>query len=198
MRFHLFSSIENKLKDFDCIFFFNANTIILKPIHDSILSCGETSADLIVTKHPFFYWVTDPKDFPYERNPKSSACIAKKDGNIYVMGGFNGGKSSSYLELIQTLKNRIDTDKKRNVMAIWHDESHLNKYISESESNIKVLDYNYGFPKGYDLPLKNNIYIEFLIKTDFGGHDFLRGINDGNPAINEKKNIFGLLKKISW
>lgn len=190
MRFHFFSSIEKDLKEFDYIFFFNANTNFVKDIDDSILFKENSPVDLIVTQHPFFCGVTDPKDFPYERNPKSTAYIPKTKGSIYVLGGFNGGKTKSFLELIETLKRRIDVDQEKNIIAIWHDESHLNKYIFETKSIVKVLDYNYGFPKGYDLPLKNNVYIEFLIKTNFGGHDFLRGTTESIPTIKKTKSRF--------
>lgn len=196
MRFHFFSSIQEKLKEFDYIFFFNANTNFVKRIDVSILENGGVLADLIVTNHPFFHWVTNPKDFPYERNRKSAAFIPFGKGSNYVIGGFNGGKSSTYLELIDTLKYNVDTDKKKGIVAKWHDESHLNKYIFESKKNIKILDYNFGFPQGHDLPLGENIYIQFLDKASFGGHDFLREKKNSIPVTEEKKSSFNLLKRI--
>ena len=187
MRFHLFSSIEDELKHFDYIFFFNANTHFLKTVDASVLQNNGTDADLIFTKHPFFYGVTDPAHFPYERNKRSTAFIPKKKGRYYVLGGFNGGKSPAYLRLINTLKSQIDIDNKKKMVAIWHDESHLNKYLLENKDNHKILDYNYGFPEGHDLPLKNDVYVQFLDKTKFGGHDFLREKENSIPVMRHSK-----------
>ena len=37
------------------------------------------------------------------------------------------------------------------MVAVWHDESHLNRYIIGRE-DVKVLPPCYGFPEGWDLP----------------------------------------------
>ena len=158
MRFHLFDSIKDELKNFDFIFFCNANLIFNNTISKDILYCNNKPADLIVVNHPFFHWVKVPYNFPYERNKKSLAYIPRKSGSIYAFGAFNGGTSASYLCLIKTLKDRIDMDLSKKIIALWHDESHLNKYILESEENINILSHNYGYPEGHDLPLKDNIY----------------------------------------
>ena len=200
MRFALFASIQEKLAAYDYIFFCNANTNFVKIIDDGFLQNEGQPAALIVTKHPFFYWVTNPKDYPYERNPKSNAYIPLKKGNKYVMGGFNGGDASSYIELINTLDKQIADDLSKDIIAIWHDESHLNHYILHTQKNTRVLDYNYGFPEGHDLPLKADIYLQFLDKKSFGGHDFLRDQRNSIPhAVEEKgsENIFiRLLNKL--
>jgi len=190
MRFHLFASIQGRLNNFDFIFFCNANLCFKKTITEEILSENGLPFDLIVVRHPFFYWVKDPKDFPYERRKKSLAYVSKGSGHTYVMGGFNGGKSEEYMEMVATLKNRITTDKKNGIIALWHDESHLNRYINESKKRIKILDYTYGFPEGHDLPLKNDVYITFLDKEKFGGHDFLRGQENSIPSIPVQKSFY--------
>ena len=42
-----------------------------------------------------------------------------------------GGKTIDFLKMSDLLEKNIDIDEKNNYIAIWHDESHLNKYINE-------------------------------------------------------------------
>lgn len=196
MRFHMFSKLRDSLRAFDYIFFLNANAHFNKTIGDTILENPDGEVDLVVVKHPFFHCVTNPKDFPYERRKKSLAYVAQNHGEKYVMGGFNGGRSGAYLDLVETLKSQIDLDLEKNIVALWHDESHLNKYITKYTGKVKVLDYNYGFPEGHDLPLKDDVYLTFLDKSKFGGHDFLREKKDSIPVIRKKLSIKERLHKI--
>lgn len=188
MRFKLFSGIKDRLAPFDRIFFCNANMRFLKEVNEDIFKIEKMNAELITVRHPFFYWVKNPMDFPYERRKISSAYIPRDQGRVYVMGGFNGGTGKDYLELIETLNTRINQDEKKGVVALWHDESHLNRYIFETNKKIKILDYNFGFPEGQDLPLKNDVYITFLDKAKYGGHDFLRDQKSSIPVIPLKNN----------
>lgn len=195
MRFHMFSKIDGPLKAFDYIFFCNANTRFKQPITFDLLRVNGADPDVITVRHPFFHWVRNPDDYPYERNGRSSAFIQKGKGKYYVMGGFNGGKSTSYLKLIAHLKYNIDLDKKKGIVARWHDESHLNKYIYELQENVKFLDHNFGFPEGHDLPLGDNVLIEFSDKKNKGGHDFLRGKENSIPAsISDSTNLVRKIK----
>jgi len=61
------------------------------------------------------------------------------------------------------------------VMAVWHDESHLNKYAVEHEAEIKPLSPAYCYPEGWNLPFDKKIIS--LDKGKYGGHAFLRNQN---------------------
>jgi hypothetical protein len=196
MRFALFAPLKEKLAGYDYIFFCNANTNFVKTVDDDILQNDGRPAALIVTRHPFFYWVTQPKDYPYERNPDSRAYIPLKKGKWYVMGGFNGGDTASYLELIATLEQQIADDLRRGIVAKWHDESHLNHYLLHTQKNTRVLNYNYGFPEGHDLPLKHDVYLQFLDKKTFGGHDFLREQPNSVPDAAAEKAPSGIFRRL--
>ena len=73
-------------------------------------------------QHPMF--------FPYERNKKSNAYIPPFGNNYtYFMGGLNGGTAKAYLQMIQTLSENIRDDYNRGIIAMVHDESHINAYL---------------------------------------------------------------------
>ncbi|ARS38480.1 hypothetical protein CA265_01785 [Sphingobacteriaceae bacterium GW460-11-11-14-LB5] len=168
LRFEMFKKIAGELRDFDYIFFFNSNMIFRKKIDGSFLPEKES---LLAVIHPSFYQ-KDRINFTYETNPKSTAYIAENEGSDYFMGGLNGGKSADYLALILELADRIQIDLKNKIIAVWHDESHLNNYLIGK--SVKILDSSYGYPEGWDLPYEKKIII--LDKNNYGGHNHLRKI----------------------
>ena len=72
--------------------------------------------------------------------------------------------------MIKDIDRYIDEGFSKNIIAIWHDKSHLNKYLLGK--NIKILGTEYGYPEGTGLPIKPKIII--LEKGRFGGHNWLR------------------------
>lgn len=180
-RFHMFSKIINELQEYDYIFFFNSNIIFLEEINEDILPTQEEG--LLVVQHPGFFDKVNT-DFSYERSPKSMAFIPYGRGEAYVCGGINGGTARAYIKMILKLKQAIDIDEGNGVTAVWHDESHINKYIY-IYNKYKLLSPEYAYPEGWNLPFHKKILI--LDKNKFGGHDFLRGNSSKYTNIPIKK-----------
>ena len=67
----------------------------------------------------------------------------------YVCGGVNGGTTPAFLELCRTLDKRIRRDLQHNVIALWHDESQINRYIL-FRHDFRVLDPSFCYPEGWD------------------------------------------------
>ncbi len=166
-RFHMFSRILDQLKTFDFIFFFNANVEFVGEVTEEILPKPEEG--LLVVQHPG-YCTAKPYDFPYERNGRSTACIPLSKGKYYIFGAVNGGTSQAYIKMIQDLVKAIDADMWHGIVAVWHDESHINKYILDRP--YKILPPAYAFPENAELPFEQKIRI--LDKNRFGGHALLR------------------------
>lgn len=151
MRYHLFLNQEEKLKEYDYVFYMDADMRVVAAVGDEILGPGLTAAE-----HPMY---SLRKEYvpPYEPNPLSSAYI-KRVGKVvtdetgkprfkpyYYAGGFQGGVAKDFIEAMQVMKERIDKDFNNNYVAIWNDESHWNKYLSEVEPAI-VLSPSYIYP----------------------------------------------------
>ena len=183
MRFKIFLKVENELEKYDYIFFINANMIFLQPVGIEILPTEEDGG-LMVVKHPGFFNKANT-EFTFERNELSKAYIPYGDGKHYFMGGFNGGIAKDYLQLIKKLYEQIEADIKNNIIAIWHDESHLNHYMLTHK--CKILDSSYGYPERWDLPFEPKILIKD--KAKLGGHDFLRS-SHGNTIVDKLKMLF--------
>lgn len=167
MRYHLFLQKEEELKDYDYIFYLDADMRVVDKISDEILGKG-----LIAAPHPGY--ALAPKFIPpYEPNPDSEAHIHRLGRNVeengkqrfmpfYAAGGFQGGTAKEFILAMQTMKKRIDIDFDNNYTAIWNDESHWNKYLWDYKGDITFLDPSYVYPdsliKEYYIPLWGRDY----------------------------------------
>jgi hypothetical protein len=79
-----------------------------------------------------------------ETRPESTACIRSGERMpAYVCGGFNGGPTEMFLEMARVLRRKINIDKARGVVAVFHDESHLNRYVLDHVSDVTLLPSTY-------------------------------------------------------
>jgi hypothetical protein len=146
-RFRYFLSIRNELEQMDYLMFSNSNLVFVKEIKpDDILPRDEKNEKLFVTTHPG-YELMSIWNAPFERNKKSTAYVPYNLGKKYVIGALNGGKTDAFLKMAETLNNNITIDLKKNYIARWHDESHLNCYIIKEE-NYRLLPPSYCYPYG--------------------------------------------------
>lgn len=168
MRFDMFLTIEEELKEMDYVFFFNSNMLFIKEVGTEIIP-AEKKTKLLGVLHPGYYNKNKYK-LPYERNKKSTAYIPyrKNDDYKYFMGGFNGGSVEAFLKLCKVCSENIKMDMKNKIIAKYHDESYINTYFHNKD--ILVLDPSYGYPEGANLPFDPKIIIGNKIKR--GGKYF--------------------------
>ncbi len=162
MRYHLFLQQEEKLKEYDQIFYMDADMRVVAPIGDEILSAGLTMAE-----HPM-YSIRREYIPPYEPNqastayiPRFGALVANENGQpwlkpLYAAGGFQGGTSTEFIKAMKEMKANIDKDFVNNYVAIWNDESHWNKYLSQYQGPVVALSPSYVYPDS----LINEYYIK--------------------------------------
>jgi len=167
MRFSMFLKVESNLKKYDYLYFFNANLKIVDKITESELL--PIKNELVVVQHPG-YFDKSLNSFAYDRNPLSLAYIPLNKGNFYVAGGLNGGDSKNYLNFIKHVNKNTQIDFSKDVVAKWHDESHLNKYILEKK--IKLLHPGFLYPEFGTIDFPKKIIIRD--KNCYGGHKWLR------------------------
>ncbi|XP_037060556.1 histo-blood group ABO system transferase 1 isoform X1 [Peromyscus leucopus] len=88
----------------------------------------EILSALFGTLHPGFYR-SSREAFTYERRPQSQAYIPRDEGDFYYAGGFFGGSVLEVHHLTKACHEAMVQDKANGIEAVWHDESHLNKYL---------------------------------------------------------------------
>jgi histo-blood group ABO system transferase len=107
---------------------------------------AEIFGDRVATLHPGYI---GRRGTP-ETNPISSACVYPYEDMQYFAGGFNGGTSTEYLKMSEILSDNIELDFNRGVIAIWHDESHMNRYFIDNRPTL-ILDPSYCYPECVDI-----------------------------------------------
>uniref|UniRef100_F7CT04 ABO, alpha 1-3-N-acetylgalactosaminyltransferase and alpha 1-3-galactosyltransferase n=1 Tax=Equus caballus TaxID=9796 RepID=F7CT04_HORSE len=101
----------------------------------------EILSQLFGTLHPGYYRASR-EAFPYERRPQSQAHIPRDQGDFYYMGAFFGGSVSEVYRLTKACHQAIVADRANGIEAVWHDESHLNRYLLDHKPT-KVLSPEY-------------------------------------------------------
>ncbi|XP_063792344.1 histo-blood group ABO system transferase-like isoform X1 [Pseudophryne corroboree] len=100
--------------------------------------------------HPGFFMASN-KQFTYERRPQSVAYIPSGFGDFYYAGGNFGGVIEEVIKLTNYCHNAMMMDKEKNIEALWHDESYLNKYFL-SRKPTKILSPEYIWNDYYGSP----------------------------------------------
>jgi hypothetical protein len=96
-----------------------------------------------------------------EARPQSRAYLADAAWRLcYFAGGFLGGRSPDFMRMARTIAEAVDDDDSREVVAIWHDESHLNKYLAVHHARVRVLPPSYLYPQGWDIPYRSRIAVQ--------------------------------------
>ena len=139
-RYKTFVKHKDILSTEDYLFYCDIDMRFVDNIGDEILG------DLVATIHPGFL---GGRGTP-ETKPQSTAYIHPNDELVYYAGGFNGGSSSNFLEMSEQIDKNIDIDSNNGIIAIWHDESHLNKFFTKNKPTT-ILSPSYCYPESWNL-----------------------------------------------
>lgn len=164
LRYNLFLQQEEKIKDFDYLFYIDVDMRITDWIGEEILGEGLTAA-----QHPM-YALKQNLIAPYEDNPNSSAYIPRpgrlleENGKtrfqpLYYAGGFQGGRTEEFIKAMKVMRDRIDKDFSNNYIAKWNDESHWNRYLFEVPP-VVALNPSYIYP--------DSLIAEYYVKQIWG------------------------------
>jgi len=150
-RFEYMDGVIGELKKFSDVIFLDADMIVNKPIGSSFLKFYDY---FFGVHHPGQYMYGD-NICEYEKNKKSTAYTAKSEehGVRYRQGCFWGGKNPHICQMIEELRRCVDKDLENNIIAAWHDESHLNRYFSENDELVTTLHSGFAYPQNWVMPV---------------------------------------------
>lgn len=141
LRYHMILEQESELQNYDYLFLCDADMLFVSQVSEQDIFANGITATL----HPGFY-NRDRKGTP-ELRPESMAYCP--DAHQYFCGGFIGGTTSAFLWLAKNMCQMIDADGVKNLIAVWHDESYLQRILFDFPP-AKILSPAYCYPDGYD------------------------------------------------
>lgn len=155
-RYHYFVKEKEYISQFDYCFYMDVDMRIEDKVGDEVLG------DLVATQHPGF-WFKTPNQFSYERREQSTSYVPYNEGRMYYAGGFNGGKPEHFLKMSQTIVENVEKDFRNNMIALWHDESHMNRYLIDTPPTLELTP-SYCYPEavrfnptGWNVPFEPKI-----------------------------------------
>lgn len=144
-------SICDTLKAFDYTFYINANYKVLTTILSKEI-LPEKSDGYLTALSYYYLRESNCDTLPYDRNPDSLAYIPFGKGKYYYQGGFYGGRTTEVLLVSETICMDSQIDQDKGIMALWHDESYLNRYLLTHTP--KIIGDEYCYPEECGIPGK--------------------------------------------
>ncbi len=130
-RYHTILEAKTELVRLDYVFYLDVDTRFVAPVRAEI--CGGLTATL----HPG-YFGKPRTSYSYENRLDSRACVRADEGTRYYCGAFQGGGAQNWVSAMEEMASRIDDDASRGVTAIWHDESHWNRYLIDHPPDVAL------------------------------------------------------------
>ena len=148
LRFGTILKASDFLSKSDWVLFLDADMLPVAEVTEEELF---TDKKYIGVHHPCHFIGMNPHTkFPgaFEINQNSLACISEKDDtSVYFQGCLWGGRVPDVIDMMKELDRRTQDDLSRDVIAIWHDESQMNKFFSERRNDVHVLHPSFAYPE---------------------------------------------------
>lgn len=130
---------KDLLLDYDYVFNMDIDMLFASKIEEKeICAYGITA-----TLHPGFVGQAGSP----EKNTISKAYLS--GATRYFCGGFNGGIAREFVRMAREIEESTQADYQRGIMAVWHDESHLNRWLFDNPPAL-VLSPSFCYPEDYD------------------------------------------------
>lgn len=148
-RFEIINQAREELKFYDWLVFIDADALVVDIITEDEFF---TDSPLFGVHHPCHYLKMPPHNklpAAFETNPNSLSFIDvdKIKPSVYYQGCLWGGKIPEVFKMIDTLQERIDMDLQNDIIALWHDESHINRYLIENDRLVHTFGPEYAYPE---------------------------------------------------
>ena len=162
-RFEIIKKARNFIETCDWLVFLDADTRVVTPITEEELFTDNPYFGVHHPCHAMKMWPhfredIDPQHpgaYEYTDQPangiRSRASVTREEmPEIYIQGCLWGGKVPQVLDMIDELDSRVEEDLANDLIAVWHDESHLNKFYSENINDFHILGPEYAYPEVFD------------------------------------------------
>lgn len=136
MRSEIYYDNRALFEEYDYLYAIDADMRFAALVGDEILS------QLVATQHPGFVG----RRGTFETNFRSTACVhPNEQTTAYKAGGFYGGQKEQFLDFSLRMIGNIKADLESGIIAVWHDESHLNRCFIDTPPTL-LLSPEYCYP----------------------------------------------------
>ena len=151
-RFEIINKARAVIDNMDWLVFLDADAIPVTTITEEEFLKDKP---LFGVHHPCHYLGMDPHTKApgaYEQNPKCEAYVdvSKSLPPVYWQGCLWGGKVPHVCAMIDELAARVDRDLENDIVAVWHDETQINRYFLERTEDVHTFDPSYAFPEVFE------------------------------------------------
>ena len=148
-RFRIINKAREEIKECDYLVFIDADALVVDTITEEEFF---TDKPLYGVHHPCHFLGMNPHDkLPgaFETNESSLAALdlEKYQPQVYYQGCFWGGKVPEVCAMIDELEDRTNDDLKRKIVAVWHDESHINRFFIENQDKVHTFGPEFAYPE---------------------------------------------------
>lgn len=148
LRYHFYLEKKDELKKYDYLYHIDSDMKMVDDIGNEIFG------NRVCTLHPGWFHRSDIENYEYDRNPECTAYVSPDDkrvipGHMY-QNCLQGGSSEEFLKMSCAIRSNIEIDLKKNIVARWHDESYMNKYMLDNRPD-KLLSPGYAYPETWNL-----------------------------------------------
>jgi len=147
-RFGTILRAKDELEKFDYVLFLDADMRVVNTISGNEIFSNKK---YIGVRHPCHFMQMPPHDRhpgAFETRQESTAGIVEGDDtSIYFQGCLWGGRVPDVIDMMEELDRRTKDDESRDVIAVWHDESQMNKFFAERPDDVHVLGPSYAYPE---------------------------------------------------
>ena len=148
-RFQILNKARDEISKNDWLVFIDADALVVDEVLEEDFFSDKP---LFGVWHPCHNLGMPPHNkLPgaFETNKLSLSFVdtEKELPVVYYQGCLWGGKVPEVLKMIDDLEDRVNKDLEKNIIAVWHDESHINKYFIEQKEQVNVLGPEYAYPE---------------------------------------------------
>ncbi len=176
LRYEVFEQYWRLIRG-QIVMYLDADTRIIRDISASNFNSHAWKNGVALVQHPgyygrnFFFMVLmrKTKRGPWESSELSTARVRKRKRKTYVCGGVWMGKNREIFGMVSQLAENVRVDRSNNVIAKWHDESHINNWFVENGAT--ALDPSWAYSDIYPDLLKLSPRIEVITKDKTFAHE---------------------------
>jgi histo-blood group ABO system transferase len=150
-RYRTLFQASAELRACDYVYYVDVDSRFVRPVGEEIFG------DLVATIH--WGYVDKPKNsWTFETRPQSRAFVSWIDARHYFCGGFQGGAAHRWIRAMEEMDAAIRDDEQRGITAVWHDESHWNRYLVDHPPTLE-LGPEYTSPENYYLKTQRIVIV---------------------------------------